>query len=117
MGFSEAVKSFFSNYATFSGRSRRPAYWWPALFLFLVNLVLAAIDTGLFGGLQILGTIWGLAVLVPSLAVGVRRLHDTDKSGWWILIGLIPFIGTVILIVFFATDSNEDSNQYGDPVK
>ncbi len=117
MGILESIKSFFSNYANFKGRSRRSAYWWPVLFLTLMNLLIAGLDRALFESIQPIGVVWSLAVLVPSLALGVRRLHDTGKSGWWLLIGLVPVVGSIILIVFFATDSAKGKNQYGPSVK
>lgn len=104
-------------YAVFSGRAQRAEYWYFALFNFVIIFVLMLLDTilgtggemgaGLFGGL------YSLAVLIPSLAVGVRRLHDTDRTGWWLLIGLVPIIGFVILIVFFVKESDPGENQYG----
>ena len=88
------------------------------LFTFLVNIVTGIVDAILgtdydpgTGGL--ISTLAGLALFLPSLAVGVRRLHDTDRSGWWILIGLIPIIGWILLIVWFCSDSKPGENQYG----
>jgi len=98
-------------YAQFFGRARRSEFWYFALFNFIVSLGLGMIDA--FTGLGFLSSVYGLAVLVPSLAVGVRRLHDTGKSGWWILIGLIPFIGWIVLIVFYLQDSQPFTNRYG----
>jgi uncharacterized membrane protein YhaH (DUF805 family) len=69
------------------------------------------------GGIGVIGLIYSLAVLVPGLAVGVRRLHDTDKSGWWLLIALIPLVGIIVLIVFFATDGQPGPNKYGPSEK
>ena len=105
-------------YAEFSGRARRREYWNFALFNILIAIVLALIDrlTGTFGagrGFGLLGGLYALAVLLPSLAVGVRRLHDTNRSGWWLLIGLIPCIGFIVLIVFLVQDSQAGDNQYG----
>lgn len=122
MGFKEAVKSVLSQYATFSGRARRSEYWFFALFT-----VLAVIASGIVGGIigNIIGGtetalvigmafyyLAGLALLLPGLAVAVRRLHDTDRSGWWIFIGLVPFGGGIVLLIFMITDSKPD-NQYG----
>ncbi len=104
------------NYAGFSGRARRTEYW----MFFLINFIIVAVLDliGLAVKLStILGGIYGLAVLVPALAVGVRRLHDTGRSGWWLLIGLIPVVGTIILIVFMATDGQPGDNQYGSNPK
>jgi uncharacterized membrane protein YhaH (DUF805 family) len=123
MGFGEAIKSFWSNYATFKGRSRRSEYWWIQLFLVLTNLAVAAIDLALMngdvdrfianGGGGIVGLVWILVTIVPALAVLVRRLHDTGKSGWWVLIGFVPFVGTIVLFVFSVLDSDAGDNKYG----
>src|SRR5687767_4333179 len=100
MGFTEAVKSGFGNYVNFSGRARRSAYWYWALFVLLVTIAANVIDAVL-GTAPILSAVVGLGLLLPNLAVSVRRLHDTGRSGWWILIGLIPLIGFIVLIVFY----------------
>jgi uncharacterized membrane protein YhaH (DUF805 family) len=99
-------------YAVFSGRARREEYWMFLLFNIIIDLVLGGIE-GLAGGPGILGIIYSLAVLIPSIAVSVRRLHDTDRSGWWLLIGLIPLIGAIVLLVFMVQDSQPGENQYG----
>jgi uncharacterized membrane protein YhaH (DUF805 family) len=113
-GFQESVRTVFNRYATFTGRSRRPEYWWFVLFNIIVSLVLGIIDGVVFGGeVGVLGAIYNLAVLVPSLAVGVRRLHDTGRTGWWLLIALVPLIGIIVLIVFFASKGEEHDNQHG----
>ncbi|MDE0867384.1 MAG: DUF805 domain-containing protein [Aquiluna sp.] len=127
MSFAEAVKSFWSRYTMFKGRSRRSEYWFIQLFLIITNLAAAAIDLALMdgdvdrfianGGGGILGLIWILVTIVPALAVLVRRLHDTGKSGWWALIGLVPLVGGVVLFVFSVLDSTAGENQYGTPVK
>ena len=101
-------------YAVFNGRANRPEYWWFTLTSIIISVVLAIVSYALIGDdNNIIGLVYGLAVLLPSLGVSVRRLHDTGRSGWWILVGLIPFIGWIVLIVFMATKSNEDENQYG----
>jgi uncharacterized membrane protein YhaH (DUF805 family) len=108
-------------YAVFQGRARRKEYWFFVLFSTIVVLVLGVVDgmLGLFDpetGMGLLGAIYSLAVLVPSIAVGVRRLHDTDRSGWWLLIAFIPLIGAIVLLVFMVLDSQPNSNEYGpDP--
>lgn len=99
------------NYVGFSGRARRKEYWMFALFSFIVSLILTIVEK-LIGLDSVLSGLYSLAVLLPSLAVGARRLHDIGKSGWWLLIGLIPLIGAIVLIVFFCQDSQDD-NQYG----
>jgi uncharacterized membrane protein YhaH (DUF805 family) len=108
----EALKK----YAVFNGRARRKEYWYFVLFNFLADIVLTFIDRaaglnnesgfGLFSG------IYTLAILVPGIAVSVRRLHDTGRSGWWLLIGLVPFVGGIVLFIFTLQDSKPD-NQYG----
>jgi len=104
-------------YAVFEGRSRRSEYWYFALFNFLIGLVLGIVDTamGTVGSARIglLGGLYSLAVLIPSIAVGIRRLHDTNRSGWWLLIALVPLVGWIVLLVFMVEDSNPGINQYG----
>jgi len=105
-------------YAVFEGRARRREYWFYALFVVLISIGLNIVDRilGTYNaeyGTGILGGLFSLAVLIPSLAVGARRLHDTGRSGWWLLIGLIPLIGAIVLIVFFVIDSQPGTNQYG----
>lgn len=105
-------------YTVFNGRSRRKEYWYFVLFNTIISIVLAVIDvvTGSFSpeaGIGLLGGIYTLAVLIPGIAVAVRRLHDTGRSGWWLLIGLIPIIGAIVLLVFMVQDSNPGQNQYG----
>lgn len=111
MTFGEAISDGFSKYATFSGRTSRSGYWWFYLFYILVligaSIIDAAIKTPILTGLAV------LALFLPTLAVLVRRLHDTDHSGWWVLIGFVPLVGTIILIVFACIDSGPP-NRYGD---
>jgi uncharacterized membrane protein YhaH (DUF805 family) len=106
------------NYAAFGGRARRAEYWWFVLFNFLATLALIIVDSliGLSaqaGGIGILSGIYTLAVLIPGVAVAIRRLHDSGRSGWWFLISLVPFVGGIILLVFLVLDSQPDSNQWG----
>ena len=105
-------------YAVFSGRSRRMEYWYFVLFNIIVSIVLGVIDgllgtSGSYAGAGLLSGIYGLAVLIPSLAVTVRRLHDTDRTGWWILIALVPLIGVIVLLVFALLEGTPGNNQYG----
>ena len=105
-------------YATFSGRARRKEYWFFVLFYVLISIVATVIDsmTGSFDptmGMGMLGLLVALALLIPSLAVAVRRLHDTDRSGWWVLLCLIPLIGGIWLLVLLCLDSTPGENQYG----
>ncbi len=109
-------------YAVFDGRARRKEYWFFFLFNIVISIILSVIDglTGSFNpetGVGLLGGIYTIAVLIPSIAVSVRRLHDTNRSGWWLLIGLIPIIGTIICFVFMVQDSNPGENQYGSNPK
>jgi uncharacterized membrane protein YhaH (DUF805 family) len=99
------------NYVGFQGRARRKEYWMFFLFNLIIGLVIGFVE-GLLNLSQVLSTLYSLAILLPSLAVGVRRLHDTGRSGLWLLIGLIPLIGLIVLLVFFCEDS-KDENQYG----
>jgi uncharacterized membrane protein YhaH (DUF805 family) len=100
------------NYANFTGRAGRAEFWWFFLANLIVSLVLNVLGQAadLFG---VLGLLYGLAVLVPSIAVGVRRLHDIGKPGIWILIALIPIVGTIILIVWAAQPGQPGPNEYG----
>jgi uncharacterized membrane protein YhaH (DUF805 family) len=105
-------------YAVFSGRARRKEYWYFFLFSLIVSIVLAVIDglTGSFSaeaGVGLLGGIYALAVLIPGLAVSVRRLHDTGHSGWWLLIALVPLIGVIVLLVCMVLEGKPGTNQYG----
>ena len=111
MGFLEAVKSCFSQYTGFSGRARRSEYWYFTLFNCIVSFATSFIGTRLHFGW--LASIISLALLLPALAVCIRRLHDIGKSGWWYLIGLIPVVGFILLIVWFCRDSEAGANQYG----
>ena len=117
MGFIDYYKLALQNYATFTGRSRRSEYW----YFFLGNFLIAAVLMGLFVATESMifyavYMLYALAVFIPSLAVAVRRLHDTDKSGWFLLIGLIPLVGGIILLVFMATEGTRGPNKYGpDP--
>jgi len=109
-------------YAVFSGRARRKEYWYFTLFNVLIHIGLSILDSAAgFSSAEysmgVLGGIYALAVLIPSLAVSVRRLHDTGRSGWWLLIGLIPVIGFIVLLVFMVTDSNPGQNLYGPSPK
>ncbi|TFV46844.1 DUF805 domain-containing protein [Blastococcus sp. TF02A-35] len=115
MPLPDAVRSVLTQYAGFSGRARRSEYWWFALFSFGVSVLASAIDAMI--GASVVSLIVSLGLLIPSLAVGVRRLHDTNRSGWWLLIALVPLVGAIVLIVFFCTDSERGPNQWGPSPK
>lgn len=108
----------FKQYVDFSGRARRKEYWMFTLFNLIIAVVLGFID-GILGwtsteiGLGVLGGIYSLAVLLPGLAVGVRRLHDIGKSGWNYLLAFIPLVGAIILIVWFCKEGENGSNTWG----
>ena len=106
------------HYADFTGRARRSEYWYFVLFNFIVS-ILIGLSLGVIAGLLnvpalvYLAYLWSLAVFIPSLAVSVRRLHDIGRSGWWLLLSLIPLVGSIILIIWHCTDSQPGANQYG----
>lgn len=101
MGFFAAIKSVMSQYAGFSGRARRSEYWYWVLF------------TLLWCWIPLLNILLALIFFIPGLAVAVRRLHDTGRTGWWLLISLVPVIGGIVLLIFYCTDSQIGDNQYG----
>lgn len=106
------------NYAGFSGRARRKEYWMFVLFNMIFGIIAMILDNVLGIAMEGIGygPIYGLyllAIIIPSIAVGVRRLHDVGKSGWMMLITFIPLIGAIWLLVLFVTDGNPDENQYG----
>jgi uncharacterized membrane protein YhaH (DUF805 family) len=106
MDFFTAVKICFAKYADFTGRAGRAEFWWFALFLFMGDLVSIAI-------LNLLWVIFSLAMLLPRLAVGVRRLHDIDRSGWALLIAFVPVVGWIILLIWFLQKSDAAANRFG----
>lgn len=125
-----AYKSMFKKYAQFSGRSRRSEYWYAALanfliifiaeIIFIIPTVSAFVLDEPSGGtlvgmgiLYVLIVIYSLAVIVPLLAMEIRRLHDIGKSGWYLLLGLIPWVGSIIILVFTCMDSQPGPNKYG----
>lgn len=116
MSFTTAVSTCFSKYATFSGRARRSEYWWfyLAFMLCILAVLILAQVVGKMGFVLVLAV--DLALLLPALAVAVRRLHDTGRSGWWYLLSLIPF-GGLVLLVFTVQDSQPGPNQFGESPK
>lgn len=114
MTFGEAVKSGFDHYTKFDGRAGRPAYWWWFLFAILVAIGANIIDN-IIGSSGVVSGLAALALLLPGLSVSIRRLHDTDHSGWWLLIGLIPIVGFIVLLVFYLRQSDPGGNRYGPP--
>ena len=115
MKFTDAVKSCFHQYASFSGRARRSEYWYFTLFNIVLSYVIAFIGGWMdFKGLPVIAY---LALFLPGLAVCIRRLHDIGKSGWWYLIGFVPVVGFILLIVWFCRDSEAGPNRYGQNPK
>lgn len=104
MTFFESIQTCFRKYATFDGVARRSEYWWFYLFQIIAGAILQEISTKL-------GGVFALAVLLPTLAAGARRLHDTDRSGWWQLLCFVPIVGWIVLIVWLAQDSRQ--SRYG----
>ena len=104
------------NYVNFNGRARRKEYWMFVLFSALLCIVTVIIDR-MIGGPYIVTSIFSLAIFLPNLAVTVRRLHDTDKSGWWVLLQFIPYLGGIIILIFCLIDSTPGTNQYGENPK
>ena len=118
MGLSEAVESvLIKNYSNFSGRARRSEYWYWVLFVMIVGIILQIVSAfiGTIGSILII--IWGLGAFIPNIAVGVRRLHDIDKSGWWLFLSLAIIIGWIILLIWSIKEGTDGSNNYGDDPK
>jgi uncharacterized membrane protein YhaH (DUF805 family) len=100
MTFGESISACFSKYATFDGRASRPEFWWWSLFTFLASAASGVVS-------ETLSALFSLAVLLPSLAVGARRLHDTDRSAWFLLLWFIPIIGWIVLLVWAVQEAKE----------
>ena len=120
MNIQTAVKTCFSKYATFSGRASRSEYWFFYLFTIIASIVTWIIDTMLLGysseDTGAISLIFQIIIILPSIAVGARRLHDIGKSGWWQLL-ILTFIGIILLIVWFATIGSSKKNNYGSAIK
>lgn len=129
MNFMDAVKSAYRNYVNFNGRAARSELWWFTLFTILVSIVIGVVESslGMGRGMMEMGNggfsasfaggplsaIWSLANLLPSLAVGARRLHDVDRSGWWMLIIFIPILGALLLLYWYVTKGTSGDNRFG----
>lgn len=100
-------------YAVFDGRANRPEYWWFTLINFVISVILDLVFRGSAG--QTIGAIYALAVLLPSIGVAIRRLHDTNRTGWWLLVSLIPLVGWIWIIVLLALAGDIGPNKYGQP--
>ncbi|MBI1417401.1 MAG: DUF805 domain-containing protein [Limimaricola sp.] len=130
MTFTESIQTCFGKYATFSGRAARSEYWWFVLFVMVVTFLLEIIDIRLFGvtvvgpgsisgstGFAPFSTLFMLVTLLPGLGVAARRLHDNDRSAWWLLIALVPVVGFIVLLVWLVGRGTPGPNRFGpDPV-
>jgi uncharacterized membrane protein YhaH (DUF805 family) len=104
------------NYAVFEGRARRMEYWMFVLVNLFISIGIGLVQ-GLLGLGEIIGSLYGLAIFIPALAVTMRRLHDSGRSGWWVLLYLIPILGTLVLLLFMCFEGDHGSNDYGpDPI-
>ncbi len=124
MNMITAVKTVLGKYATFEGRAARPEYWWWILAMVILFAILGVVDGAFIAPLmgfepfqkeagQPLSLLASLGLLLPNLALAVRRLHDTDRSGWWLLIGLIPIVGSLVLLVFYILPGTQGQNRFG----
>jgi uncharacterized membrane protein YhaH (DUF805 family) len=119
MNFIEAIQAGFRNYVNFGARASRSEYWWWVLFIIILVIATSLVDMAIAPGstIQPLTTIAYLATFLPGLAVSIRRLHDTDHSGWWILLGFVPLIGAIVLLVWFCSRGTIGTNRFGpDPL-
>lgn len=116
MNFQDAIKSGFANYANFSGRAVRSEFWYWVLFCFIVGIATLILDGAFFpnNDLSPLNTVFNLGTLLPSLAVGARRLHDIDRTGWWQLVGF-TVIGVILLIYWYCQPGQPGENRFGGP--
>ncbi len=110
----------FTKYLDFTGRAQRAEYWFFVLFSAVASIVLAIVDimmgTMIAPGIGMFSTLFALAIFMPSLALSVRRLHDRDQSGWWVLLAFIPLVGAIVLIIFYCLDGTAGPNRFGpDP--
>jgi uncharacterized membrane protein YhaH (DUF805 family) len=100
-------------YAEFTGRARRTEYWMFFLINLIIAVILVVVEMAVFAGPGVLYGIYMLAILLPALGVTVRRLHDTGRTGWWVLVWLIPIVGPIVILVFMVLDSQPGDNEYG----
>ena len=125
MSFGAAISSFFRKYATFSGRARRSEFWFAVLFTTLVSIAISIVwpsttvvlDGMSFQQSSLPSNLWQLAILIPSIALSVRRLHDVGRKGTYYLFVLLPIVGWIVLFIQFVKDSEPAANAFGEPVK
>lgn len=111
MSFSEAVKDGFDHYVKFDGRASRPSFWWWVLFVIIVSIVANLLDSAM--DMSIISIIVSIGLFLPGLSKAIRRLHDTGRTGWWVLIGLIPLVGFIVLLIFYLEQGDAGENEYG----
>jgi uncharacterized membrane protein YhaH (DUF805 family) len=111
MGFAQAIASGFRNYVKFSGRAAPSEFWFWQLFILLAAIAVGLLEAVI--GNDLIASLWSLATLLPSIAVAVRRLHDTDMSGWWLLLFFLPLIGIVMLIIWWIGEGTSGYNRFG----
>lgn len=117
-GMVDWFKKCLRNYVNFSGRARRKEYWYFVLAQMGLIIVAMILDAIIFGSdTAIFYVVVAFGLFLPSLAVTIRRLHDTSRSGWWFFLSLIPLIGSIILLVFLASETKFETNQWGPPTK
>ena len=117
-GVIDWFKKGLRNYTSFSGRARRKEFWFFTLAQFILVFIAMVLDSIIFGSdTGLFYVLVGLGLFLPSLSVAIRRLHDTSRSGWWFLLTLVPLIGGIILLVFLASDTKPETNQWGPPAK
>lgn len=116
VGFAEAITLFFRNYVNFQGRSSRGAYWWALLFYILVDVVLSLLIRAVGPSLSVLMGLWGLAVILPSIALSIRRLHDIGRSAWWLLL-VLTGVGVLLLLFWAAQPGQRATNRFGPDVE
>lgn len=116
MDFKTSVQTCLQKFVTFSGRAARPEYWWFQLFLLIAGFVLGVLSAALPSAIAWIATLASIALLVPGVAVTIRRLHDLDRTGWWLLIVFVPLIGLIVLFIFSLSRGTEGPNRFGDPV-
>ena len=117
VGFIDAIKLAFKNYVNFNGRSRRSEFWWFYLFNFIIGFILYFLVLVVNQFFIYLLLLYWLIIFLPGLGLSIRRLHDIGKSGWYIFIAFIPFVGGFILLYFYCLDSENQSNEYGESPK
>ncbi|WP_227671116.1 DUF805 domain-containing protein [Psychrobacter pulmonis] len=117
-GIMDWFKKDLRNYANFSGRARRKEYWYFVLVQMGLVIIAMILDAIIFNSeIGLFYIVVALGLFLPGLAVTIRRLHDTSRSGWWFLISILPLIGSIILLVFLASDTKFETNQWGPPAK